>query len=123
METMILQDVKKSIGINPDVEDSTFDDTIVICINSAIDELAELGLGHIGDFSIVSKSETWDDYLSEEYKYLLSTVKQYIITSTKLAFDPPQGGSYMESLKEQKARLEFRIQIAIEVNEGGNEHV
>ncbi len=123
MENAILQDVKKSIGINPDVEDLTFDDTIVIHINSAIAELAELGLGHVGDFALESKSETWSDYLASDYQYLLPLVKPYICTYVRLAFDPPQSGSLATALKEQQDRLEFRIQIAIEVNEGGKEHV
>lgn len=123
MENTILQDVKKSIGINPDVEDLTFDDTIVIHINSAIAELAELGLGHVGDFTLENKSEVWSDYLTSDYQYLLPLVKPYICAYVRLAFDPPQSGSLATALKEQQDRLEFRIQIAIEVNEGGKEHV
>ena len=123
MNNKILQDVKKSIGINPDVEDLTFDDTIVVCINAGIAELAELGLGNVGDFIVQNKDEQWSDYLGDNYAYLLPMVKSYICTYARLMFDPPQSGSLADALKEQKDRLEFRIQIAIEVNEGGQTHV
>ena len=71
----------------------TFDNSIVISINSAIAELAELGVGEQGDFAVVRKDETWGDYLGEKYAYLLSFVKQYVCTYTKFIFDTPQSGA------------------------------
>lgn len=117
MEEKILQDVKKSIGINPDTEDDTFDNSIVISINSAIAELAELGVGEQGDFAVEQKDETWGDYLGEKYAYLLSLVKQYICIYAQYVFDTPQGGAKKAAMEEIQKRLEFRIVTTIEQHE------
>lgn len=113
MDSMILQDVKSYIGINPDNEDYTFDTSIVMFINSAIDDLARIGLKDIGEFRLVERCETWEDYLGDDYKNLISTVKSYISIYTRLHFDPPQG-SLQGALEEQLAKLEFTIQTTIE---------
>lgn len=117
MENKILQDIKNIIGVNPDTEDDTFDNSIVIAINAAIAELAELGVGEQGDFAIERKDETWGEYLGEKYKYLLSLVKQYIGTYTKYTFDTPQSGALKAAEEEIQKRLEFRIVTTIEQHE------
>lgn len=117
MENTILQDVKISIGINPDVEDPAFDTSIVMCINSAIAELAELGVGKQGDFALETNAESWDDYLAD-YGYLKSLVKAYINVYVKLMFDSAaQSGSMNSAMQEEMNRLGFRIQTAIEQHE------
>ncbi len=117
MEEKILQDVKKSIGVNPDTEDNTFDDSIVISINAAIAELAEYGVGEQGDFAITRKDETWGEYLGEKYAYLLSLVKLYVCTYVKYTFDTPQSGALKAAMEETQKRLEFRIVTSIEQHE------
>ena len=112
MDNKILQDVKMYLGINPDPEDDTFDTSIVMFINSAIDDLARIGLGEIGGFQVKTKSETWADYLGD-YADLVSTVKAYISIYTRLHFDSLQG-SLEAALQSQLARHEFTIQTAIE---------
>lgn len=117
MDKQILQDVKKSIGINPDVKDETFDASIVMCINSAIAELAELGIGEQGEFSLESREETWGEYLGAQYAYTLSLVKAYVNCYVKLMFDPPQSGALKAALEEEHNRLTFRIVTTIEQHE------
>lgn len=117
MKKQILQDVKKSIGINPDSHDETFDASIIMCINSAIAELAELGIGTQGGFEVDEGTETWEDYLGETYAYLLSLSKSYVNTYVKLMFDTPQSGALKAALEEDFKRLEFRILTAIEQHE------
>lgn len=109
---MILQDVKMYLGINPDVPDETFDTSIVMFINSAIDDLARIGLGEIGEFRLETRTETWADYLGD-YEDLVSTVKSYISIYVKLHFDTPQG-SLESALESQLSKLEFTIQTHIE---------
>lgn len=113
MNNTILHDVKVYIGLNPDVEDTTFDESIVIFVNSAIDDLARIGLGELGQFRLIEKNETWTDYLGDTYAFLVSSVKSYICIYTRLHFDPPQG-SIQSALDEQLRKLEFTIQTAIE---------
>lgn len=116
MENVILYDVKTSIGINPDEEDETFDNSILMCINSAIAELAELGVGEQGAFTANSKS-MWEEYLGENQLYLLSLVKAHVCTYAKLMFDAPTTGPLNSALDEERKRLEFRIQTTIEQHE------
>mgnify|MGYP006988926538 CR=1 FL=1 len=117
MENQILQDVKKNIGINPDVEDEVFDSSIVMHINSAIAELAELGVGSQGAFFIQENNETWGDYVGEDYAYLLALIKQYIVVYVKINFDTATSGALSSSLQEERNRLGFRIMTAIEQHE------
>ena len=117
MKNKILQDVKRSIGINPDTQDDTFDNSIVISINSAIAELAELGVGEQGDFAVERKDETWEEYLGEKYAYLLSLVKQFVCIYTQFIFDTPQSGAKKAAMEETQKRLEFRIVTTIEQHE------
>ena len=116
MSEQILQDVKTYLGINPDVEDDTFDESIIMCINSGITELTALGVGEPGDFSLEEKTATWSDYLGDEYEYVKSLVKQFINIYTRIQFDYPTG-SLGTALEEERRRLEFRIETTIEQHE------
>ena len=113
MDNVILQDVKKYLGINPDPEDDTFDTSIVMFINSAIDDLARIGLGDLGKFRVETKTETWSDYLGSNYSDLVSTVKPYVSIYVKMHFDTNQG-TLQNALESEIARLEFTIQTYIE---------
>lgn len=116
MDNAILYDVKEYIGLNPDEEDKTMDGSITMFINSAMDDLARIGLGQLGGFRLETRAETWDEYLSDEQKFLLSSVKSYISIYTRLHFDTPQG-SLQSALEEQLRKLEFTIQTAIELKD------
>lgn len=117
MQNTILYDVKTSIGINPDADDDeTFDNSILMCINSAIAELAELGVGEQGLFE-ASKTSTWSEYLGEKQSYLLSLIRSYVNVYTKNMFDPPETGPLDAAQNEHRKRLEFRIQTTIEQHE------
>lgn len=115
-EELILKDVKQYIGLNPDVSDETMDTSITMFINSAIDDLARIGVGQYGAFALESRTETWNDYLGETYISLLSSIKPYVSIYTKLHFDTPQG-SLLTALEEQLHKLEFTIQTAIELED------
>lgn len=114
--TGILRDVKEYIGLNPEVEDMTMDTSITMFINSAIDDLARIGVGSYGWFSVAERNETWNDYLGETYISLLSSIKPYISIYTRLHFDNVQG-SLEGALSEQLRKLEFTIQTAIELQD------
>lgn len=116
MNNAILYDVKNYIGLSPDMEDTTMDNAIVIFINSAFDDLARIGVGQYGGFSIVNKDETWDDYLPEDLKDLLSSIKSYVCIYTVMHWDTPTGAK-QTALEEALRKLEFTIQTAIELKD------
>jgi hypothetical protein len=115
-DAKILRDVKEYIGLNPDVEDETMDTSITMFINSAIDDLARIGVGQYGWFALESKTETWNDYLGETYISLLSSIKAYVSIYAKLHFDTPQG-TLLTALEDRLLKLDFTIQTAIELQD------
>lgn len=114
MTGTILSDVKNYVGLNPEEPDSDYDKPIMDAINVAIGELAKLGLGHLGDFMVITGEETWDTYLGEEYQYVRAFAIDYVEVTTKLKWDPPQSGALKAALDEQLKKASDNVQTAIE---------
>ena len=107
----ILNSTKKQLGILPDMTD--FDTDILICINSAIATLRQLGVGPQDSVYIVEDvTQTYDDYLGEGSNEI-AMVKGYLYQKTKLMFDPPQSSIVMEAMKamikETECRLSYQV--------------
>lgn len=110
VEDSILLSTKKSLGLEPTME--AFDPDIIMCINSALNVLTQLGVGPVEGFSISSKEDTWDGFIGEEPR--LNMVKTYIYLKTKMVFDPPTIGGLMTSYQEQIKELEWRINVQVD---------
>ena len=113
----ILSDVRGALGLNPDEVDVEFDLQIKSAINNSIAELAQLGLGELGDFNIEDGSETWSDLLGTKYDYVYAFAKNYVEVNTRLLFDPPQSGALKAALDEQLKKATFNVMTAIELHE------
>lgn len=105
----ILNTIKHMIG--PSEGYDYFDTDLIIHINSAFGILTQLGVGPTSGFFITDDSAEWSDFVSDAR---LEMVKTYVFLKVKLAFDPPQNGSLMSSLKEQIAELEWRLNVGVE---------
>lgn len=109
LENSILSSIKKSLGLEPEV--IQFDPDIIICINSILNVLTQIGVGPIKGFSIQSEVETWEDFIGEDKR--LNMIKSYIIMKVKLMFDPPSIAavltSYQEMIKEYECRLSYQV--------------
>lgn len=109
METVytesILNSIKELLGVNS--EDSYFDGSIIIYINSALSVLTQLGLGPEEGFSINDETTTWSDFLNNDPRF--GFVKTYIYLKVKLVFDPPASSAVLESINRQISELEWRI--------------
>lgn len=101
----ILDTIKKLLDIS--LDDDSFDNDIIIHINSAIDTLRQLGVGPKIGFRITDKSSNWNDYIEEES--FRPNIIDYIYVSVKLIFDPPLSSFVLESLSRKKDELEFRL--------------
>ena len=112
----ILSDVRGAIGLNPDEVDVEFDLQIKSAINNSISELAQLGLGELGEFVVQDGSETWNDLLGEDYQYVYAFAKNYVEVNTRLLFDPPQSGALKAALDEQLKKATFNVMTAIELH-------
>lgn len=111
MEDSILNTVKKSIGIMPDYD--TFDDALIMHINSVFMILAQLGVGAARGFRIEDDSAEWSDFLSDEDKNFES-MKSYICMKVRLLFDPPSSSTHMDCIKQLVDEFEWRLNLEAE---------
>ncbi len=106
----ILTSVKKMLGITEDYEH--FDADLIMHINSVFMILTQLGVGPSEGFSIESKSDTWDDFISTGSN--LEAVKSYVYLKVKLLFDPPLSSAVMESMNRMISELEWRLNVSVD---------
>lgn len=107
----ILNSVKKLLGISSEYD--AFDTDIIICVNTAIDTLSQLGVSRPEGFEITGPDELWSDYLPDQNE-IRNLVKTYIFTKTKLQFDPPTSNVLKECLNAQLDEYTFRINAAVD---------
>ena len=116
MNDSILTSIKKLLGITEEYD--TFDQDIIIHINTVFMNINQLGIGPSEGFRIENKSETWDDFIDvdaePEKLVLLSAVKDYIYLKVRLIFDPPLNSAIIEAIKQQINELEWRLNIQAE---------
>ena len=110
MTDSILTSVKKLLtGLTEN--DTSFDDDIIIHINSALSILNELGMGQPG-FHIEDASETWEDFLGDLTH--VDMVKSYVVLKVRLMFDPPSTSTMVETYQRRIEELEWRINAAVD---------
>lgn len=103
----ILTSVKKSIGIVE--EDTSFDDQIIMHINSVFMILNQLGVGPEKCFFISDSKATWSDFISSGGS--IQSVKTYMALKVRLIFDPPTSSSVTDSINRIISELEWRLNI------------
>ena len=109
----ILDSIKKLLGIQP--EYTSFDEDIIIAINTSFATLNQLGVGPEGGYMIEDNTQTWNDYITTTN---LNMVKTYIYLKSRLLFDPPTGG-VLDAIKNQLAELEFRLYVEVDPKVNG----
>ena len=92
--------------------DISFDQDIIIHINTVFFILDQLGVNSGSKFSIDDKEALWSEYLTADQS--LSIIKTYMYLKVRLIFDPPLSGSLVEVMKAQIAEYEFRIMIYVD---------
>lgn len=107
----ILQNVKKQIGIMPDVD--VFDTDIMGHINSALFSLMQLGIGPEEGFFIEDAEATFSDFLGEGNPRR-SPVLQYLVYNTRLGFDTPSNSYVIDSITKKISELEWRLLVSME---------
>lgn len=109
MVDSILESIKKMLGI--DVADMHFDEELIVHINSAIAVLTQLGVGPDNGFRIADATTKWEDLMGARED--IDNVKSAIYYRVRLAFDPPQNGFLVDSMKKQSDEAEWRIEVAM----------
>lgn len=110
VEDSILLSTKKSLGIDPSM--THFDPDIIMCINSALNILSQLGVGPKNGFMISSENDTWDQFIGEDPR--LNMAKSHVYLRTKILFDPPTGNAILETYKEQIKEYECRLSYQVD---------
>lgn len=119
VEDSILLSVKKSLGLDPSM--THFDPDIIICINSVLNVLTQLGVGSSKGFIISSEDSTWDELIGEDQR--LNMVKTYVFLKVKIIFDPPTTGAVLESCKELIKEYEWRLNVQVDPENTFDEEV
>lgn len=110
LTTSILESVKKNLGLAQ--SDDSFDQDVLMHINSVFSDLNQLGIGPIGGFEIEGPEETWDSYLGGDPN--LNSVKSYVYLRVRLLFDPPGTSYLITAMQEQVQKAEWRLNVARE---------
>lgn len=110
MNDSILQSVKKGLGV-PEWDDG-FDQELIMHINTALMILTQLGVGPIGGVFIMGPEDTWASVVEGSSE--LEMVKTYVILRVKMIFDPPSSSFVLDSIKNQLAEFEWRLNAQVE---------
>lgn len=102
----ILEDVKKALGIIPGYD--AFDDQILLYINSARMDLAQLGPKCL---TTVQKDSNWSIFENIDDE---AAIKSYIALKVRLMFDPPGNSflvtAYQKLIEEAAWRLIYQTE-------------
>lgn len=101
----ILNTIKSMLNI--EIDSTEFDSDLIVYINKAFAILTDIGAGPEQGFVITNANDVWSDYSDDIV--LLSKVKTYIYSKTKLDFDPPLSTTAIDSLKASISELEWRL--------------
>ena len=107
MTDSIFGSVKKVVGLLGD--DGSFDEDILLHINSVVSTLRQLGLSIPADFYVRDDVQTWRDLLGEFRD--LDLVKSYMAMKVRLMFDPPSSSFGLASMTEMVKEFEWRINV------------
>ena len=107
MADSIFNSVKKVVGLLGD--DDSFDEDILLHINSVVSTLRQLGLSIPADFYVRDDVQTWQDLLGEFRG--LDLVKSYMTMKVRLMFDPPSSSFGLKSMEEMVKEYEWRINV------------
>lgn len=110
--TSILNTVKKAIGISPD--DDSFDDQLIMYINSSFAVIHQLGVGPKKNYVIEDANNKWDEYM--ESSYARNIVQNLLVKEVQKKFDPPTSSSVTTALNEEINELIYRLNMEAEVD-------
>lgn len=113
----ILTSIKKLLGIAEGYEH--FDADLIMHINSVLTILTQIGVGPSEGFYITDKSNTWNEFIPEEYN--LELIKSYVYLKVRLLFDPPQSSSVMDATNRMIEELEWRISVTVDPGKSTSE--
>ena len=110
METIILKSTKKSLGL--DATYTPFDQDILVCINSALGTLTQIGVLPNAGYSVADADDNWSDL--DLSMPMLGMVKSYIYVKVRVLFDPPTTSFLLSAYQKQGEEYEWRLKMLSE---------
>lgn len=104
-ETKILSTIKDLLGIPQEID--TFDNSLLITINSSFGTLNQLGVGPSSGFVVKDSETLWSDFSVDPMINQLA--KPFVYLNTRLQFDPPANSFLVTSINDQIKELTFRL--------------
>lgn len=95
-------------GLFVEKDDTSFDDDLIMHINSTFMILNQLGVGNSG-FMIADDTSKWSDFLGSENLPFLAATKTYVSDSVKLIFDPPANSFLVNAIEKRMKEYEWRL--------------
>lgn len=105
----ILRTVRKLVGVHED--DPSFDEDLIIHINTAFQALTQMGVGPTDGFEIANDTALWSDFTGNTIA--LNPVKTVVCQRVKLAFDPPANAQITQSIQNTINEAEWRLSILV----------
>lgn len=109
MENSILKSVQLARGVG--LNNSPFDESLLTSINTALNELTQLGIGPKEGFVITSEDETWQDFMGNDPR--IHMAKTFVNHRVWLMFDPPQSSTMIDAIEKTIREIEWRLTIAV----------
>lgn len=111
VESSILTSIKKMLNVAE--ADESFDQDIIIHINSAFSTLNDLGVGPQAGFAIEDKEMVWDEFVPNDADNMVQhqRIKTYVYLKTRLIFDPPTLPPVASALQAQLDEVTWRILV------------
>ena len=107
MNEKILASVKTINNIEE--EDTSFDNELIMFINSALMVIMQEWHGMDHAFKLNDGTETWAQLLGEDTDY--EGIKELLGLRVRLMFDPPSSQAVMQAIQERIKELEWRMYI------------
>lgn len=101
----ILNSVKKLVNVH--IEDDSFDQDLIIYINTILAVLTQMGVGPTEGFQITGPDETWEDFVEDDVRVQL--IKTYVGLRVRMLFDPPTNSSATQAIDNSIHETEWRI--------------
>lgn len=118
MNEKILDSVK--VICNVAADDTSFDNDLVLYINSALMVVMQEWHGMDHAFRVQTGTETWADLLGGETDY--EGVKELVGLKVRLMFDPPTSQAVLQAINDQIKDLEWRMYIWKDIVRIDEEH-
>lgn len=106
MAQSILLNTKKVLGLAQD--DTSFDQDVLMHINSVFATLNQIGIGPAEGFEIEGPEVMWDAFVTDPR---LNPVKSYMYLRLRVIFDPPSTSYAIESMAQQIKEFEWRLNV------------